>query len=102
MSRSALVGHGRICCKELSVTVRATVLCENTVFGIDGALAEHGWSAWLETPAGSFLFDTGSGRTLLNNVLLFSVPIHEARGILLSHHHNDHTGGLLEAVQHIR
>lgn len=83
-------------------TVRATVLCENTVFGIDGALAEHGWSAWLETPAGAFLFDTGSGRTLLNNALLFSVPLHEAQGVLLSHHHNDHTGGLLEAVQIIR
>ncbi|MFN8663174.1 MAG: MBL fold metallo-hydrolase [Thermomicrobiales bacterium] len=84
------------------MTVRATVVCENTVFGVDGALAEHGWSAWLETRSGSFLFDTGSGRTLLNNVLLFSVPIQEAQGILLSHHHNDHTGGLLEAVQLIR
>lgn len=84
------------------MTVSATILCENTVFGIDGALAEHGWSAWLETPAGPFLFDTGSGRTLLNNALLFGVPLHRARGILLSHHHNDHTGGLLEAVQHIR
>ena len=43
------------------MSVRVTVLCDNAVFGIDGVLAEHGWAAWLETPAGAFLFDTGSG-----------------------------------------
>lgn len=84
------------------MTVKVTVLCENTVFGIDGALAEHGWSAWLETSSGAFLFDTGSGRTLLNNAALFKVPLETAEGILRSHHHNDHTGGLLGTVEVMR
>jgi metal-dependent hydrolase (beta-lactamase superfamily II) len=84
------------------MAIRATILCENTAFGIDGALAEHGWSAWLETPAGALLFDTGSGRSLFNNAGLFAVPLETGGAILLRHHHNDHTGGLLEVVHVIR
>lgn len=84
------------------MAVRVRVLCENSVFGFDGVLAEHGWSAWIETSAGHFLFDTGSGRTLLNNAAMFNVPLDQAQGILISHHHNDHTGGLFETIQVIR
>lgn len=82
--------------------VKATVLVENSVQGNAGALAEHGWSVWLDTPAGPFLFDTGQGNTLRNNAGIFGVPLAEARAILLSHHHFDHTGGLLGAVQTVR
>ena len=46
--------------------IKATVLCENTVYGIRG-IAEHGWAVWLETLDGNFLFDTGLGKTLLLN-----------------------------------
>jgi 7,8-dihydropterin-6-yl-methyl-4-(beta-D-ribofuranosyl)aminobenzene 5'-phosphate synthase len=84
------------------MTVRATVLCENSVYGITDAVAEHGWSVWLETPAGAFLFDTGPGRSLRNNAGVLRVPLADARAILLSHHHRDHTGGLLVAVGAIR
>ena len=84
------------------MAVRAMVLCENSVFGTLGAVAEHGWSVWLETPSGAFLFDTGQGRALLNNAALFGLPLGEARAILLSHHHCDHTAGLLGAVQSMR
>lgn len=81
------------------MTVRATVLCENSVHGNMGALAEHGWSVWLETPAGTFLYDTGQERAFLVNAGHFRVPLGEAEGILISHHHTDHTGGLLNGVQ---
>src|SRR5688572_26378552 len=84
------------------MTIRATVLCENSVYGKGDAVAEHGWAVWLETPAGVFLFDTGRGHGLLPNADLFGIPIADARAILLSHHHNDHTGGLLSAVQAMR
>lgn len=82
--------------------VKATVLCENTVYGNDGALAEHGWSVWLETEAGPFLFDTGRGNTLLKNAAHFGIPLGDASAILLSHHHADHTGGLLDVVTVMR
>jgi 7,8-dihydropterin-6-yl-methyl-4-(beta-D-ribofuranosyl)aminobenzene 5'-phosphate synthase len=84
------------------MTVRAVVLCENSVYGNSGAVAEHGWSVWLETPAGAFLFDTGQGNTLLNNAVHFKIPLEEAQAILISHHHYDHTGGLLAAIRAIR
>src|SRR5215212_2235618 len=84
------------------MSVRATVLCENSVYGMDDAVAEHGWSVWLETPAGPFLFDTGRGHGLLNNADAFSIPLGAAQAILLSHHHNDHTGGLLDVVHAMR
>lgn len=80
------------------MTVRATILCENSVYGFSDAVAEHGWSVWLETPAGAFLFDAGPGGSLVPNASRFGIPLAHARAILLSHHHGDHTGGLLTAL----
>ena len=45
--------------------IRATVLCENCVFFSSGAIAEHGWSVYLETEQGNFLFDTGGGKAVI-------------------------------------
>ena len=84
------------------MTTRATVLTENSVFGNIGAVAEHGWSVWIETDEGAYLFDTGQGGAFLNNARLFGVPLSDAQAILISHHHADHTGGLLTAVETIR
>jgi 7,8-dihydropterin-6-yl-methyl-4-(beta-D-ribofuranosyl)aminobenzene 5'-phosphate synthase len=84
------------------MTLRATVLVENSVYGRPGALAEHGWSVWLETGDGAYLFDTGQGKALLNNADLFGIDLGAARGVLLSHHHYDHTGGLLSALGRMR
>lgn len=83
------------------MVVRATVLCENSVYGLVEVMAEHGWSVWLETPAGAFLFDTGPGRSLNPNAERLGVPLAEAQAILLSHHHGDHTGGLLNALRSV-
>lgn len=83
------------------MSVKATVLCENSVYGLRGAVAEHGWSVWLETPAGKYLFDTGWSGAMLTNAEVLSVPLDEAEAVLLSHHHADHTGGLLATVGHI-
>ncbi len=84
------------------MTIKATVLVENSVFGNLGAVAEHGWSVWLETPAGRFLFDTGQGDALHRNAAVLGIPLSDAKAILVSHHHIDHTGGLLGAVRTLR
>lgn len=81
---------------------RVAVLCENAVYGNIGAIGEHGWSVWLETPRGEFLFDTGQGKGLLNNAAYFNIAPAAARGVLISHHHSDHTGGLLDAMKAMR
>lgn len=80
------------------MSLRATVLCENSVFSNLGAIAEHGWSVFLETDRGNFLFDTGQGLGLLNNARVFKKDLSSISGIILSHHHCDHTGGLLDAL----
>ncbi|MFZ7103931.1 MAG: MBL fold metallo-hydrolase [Peptococcaceae bacterium] len=81
------------------MTVKATVLCENSVFSNLGAIAEHGWAVFLETDQGNYLFDTGQGKALLNNAGVFKKDLSTIKGIILSHHHIDHTGGLLAAVK---
>lgn len=81
------------------MSVRATVLCENAVYGNIGAIGEHGWSVWLETPGGKYLFDTGQGKGLLNNAAFFQKDLSAAKAVLISHHHSDHTGGLIDAME---
>ena len=81
------------------MSIKATVLSENSVFSNLGAIAEHGWAVFLETEHGNFLFDTGQGKALLNNAKVFRKDLSSIKGIILSHHHIDHTGGLLDAVK---
>ncbi len=72
---------------------RITIICENSV-SIKGGLGEHGFSAYLETERGNFLFDTGRGNALIPNLLTFDKDPLSIQKIFLSHGHHDHTGGL--------
>ncbi|RPJ42607.1 MAG: MBL fold metallo-hydrolase [Deltaproteobacteria bacterium] len=72
---------------------RITIVCENTA-SIQGGLGEHGFSAYLETERGKFLFDTGRGISLIPNLLTFGKDPLAIQKIILSHGHHDHTGGL--------
>jgi len=73
--------------------VRVTILCENLIGRTMGA-GEHGFSAFIETDQGNYLFDTGGGRTVGENSLTFNKDVKTVKRIFLSHGHNDHTGGL--------
>lgn len=46
------------------MTVRITILSENLIGRAMGA-GEHGFSAFIETDEGNYLFDTGGGRTVV-------------------------------------
>lgn len=78
--------------------LKLTVLCENSVRDI-GPLAEHGWSVLIETIQGKYLFDTGGGLTLEHNSRYYKKDLSGLDGILLSHHHIDHSGGLAAALK---
>lgn len=82
--------------------IRATVLCENSVFFSEGAIAEHGWSVFIETEEGNLLLDTGQGLGIINNARVLDKDLSTLKGIVLSHHHYDHTGGLKSVLESIK
>jgi 7,8-dihydropterin-6-yl-methyl-4-(beta-D-ribofuranosyl)aminobenzene 5'-phosphate synthase len=75
---------------------RITILCENSVGPISGTLGEHGFAALIETAgAAPILFDTGQGATLLHNACRMNRDLSPVAGVVVSHGHYDHAGGLL-------
>jgi 7,8-dihydropterin-6-yl-methyl-4-(beta-D-ribofuranosyl)aminobenzene 5'-phosphate synthase len=77
---------------------RITILCENLVGRLVGS-GEHGFSALIETDQGSYLFDTGSGHSVVSNSLILNKDLRSIQKIFLSHGHYDHTGGLPEVLK---
>jgi 7,8-dihydropterin-6-yl-methyl-4-(beta-D-ribofuranosyl)aminobenzene 5'-phosphate synthase len=77
---------------------RITILCENSVGRLVGS-GEHGFSAFIETDQGNYLFDTGSGHSIVSNSLALSKDLRTVNKIFLSHGHHDHTGGLPEVLK---
>ena len=77
---------------------RITILCENLVGRLVGS-GEHGFSAFIETDKGNYLFDTGSGRSIVPNSLALNKDLKSIQKIFLSHGHYDHTGGLPEVLK---
>ncbi len=78
--------------------MKVTILCENTV-GRRIGLGEHGFSAFIETDRGNYLFDTGRGYSVVKNSLELNKDLRTIRKIFLSHGHYDHTGGLPEVLR---
>lgn len=71
-----------------------TVLIEETAGGPPGMLAEHGISLWVETADRRLIYDTGQSGAVVSNAALLGAPLRQADAVVLSHGHNDHTGGL--------
>jgi 7,8-dihydropterin-6-yl-methyl-4-(beta-D-ribofuranosyl)aminobenzene 5'-phosphate synthase len=60
---------------------------------------EHGFSAFIETDKGNYLFDTGNGHSIVANSLILNKDLRSIQKIFLSHGHYDHTGGLPEVLK---
>ena len=60
----------------------------------EGFVAEHGLSLLIEHGKERILFDTGAGVALRPNAAKLGVDLDGVTRIVLSHSHNDHTGGL--------
>jgi 7,8-dihydropterin-6-yl-methyl-4-(beta-D-ribofuranosyl)aminobenzene 5'-phosphate synthase len=72
---------------------RITVLVDDTGSGY-GLLVEHGLSFWIERGEKKILFDTGQSALLCENARRLGIQLDSTDGIVLSHGHYDHTGGL--------
>jgi 7,8-dihydropterin-6-yl-methyl-4-(beta-D-ribofuranosyl)aminobenzene 5'-phosphate synthase len=56
--------------------------------------SEHGLSLWLEHQGRNLLYDTGVGKNLLPNLKALGLDPALLDGVVLSHGHYDHVGGL--------
>lgn len=79
--------------------VRLTILSENTVAPAPDILGEHGFSVLIERGDDCFLFDTGQGHCLLHNASCLKKDLRTICGIILSHGHFDHTGGVAQVLR---
>ncbi len=77
----------------MGLNLKMTILVENTVYK-QGLLAEHGLSIYLEFGRKKYLFDSGQGMVLKHNAEELDIAFYELDGLILSHGHYDHTGGI--------
>lgn len=83
------------------MTLHLAIVCENTVGRPISACGEHGFSCLVRTDGGTWLFDTGSGETLLGNFDALEIDPSQIDAVILSHGHYDHSGGLLPFLQKV-
>lgn len=76
-----------------------TVVCENGAGPVPGILGEHGLSVLIEQEGETLLFDTGQGKSILNNLECLKKDPGSLGAIALSHGHYDHTGGLKQVLK---
>ena len=81
-----------------NMSVKITILCENSVKLSSNYIGEHGFSCLIETEDNVFLFDTGQGLGVLHNALALKKNLKGVDGIVLSHGHWDHAGGLEQVL----
>lgn len=79
-------------------SVELTMLVENEARG-RSIISEHGLSYWLKTDNGALLFDCGQGAAILPNAETLGIDLSEAKHVVLSHGHYDHTGGLPKVLE---
>lgn len=64
---------------------------------------EHGYAMWIAAPGGQVLLDTGgSGDVLLHNLGVLGLDPEWLDALVLSHGHDDHTGGLAALLSTLR
>jgi 7,8-dihydropterin-6-yl-methyl-4-(beta-D-ribofuranosyl)aminobenzene 5'-phosphate synthase len=81
--------------------LQISTLCENSVTAVN-FLGEWGLSVLISIgDQYKLLFDTGHGRTILHNADVLGINLSDIEGIVLSHGHNDHTGGLKSVLERI-
>lgn len=83
--------------------VRMVTLCENTTTN-PFTLAEWGLSIHIEAGEERILYDTGAGAKgiITHNADVLGVDLTAVHEIVLSHGHQDHTGGLKDVLMRIK
>lgn len=74
--------------------MKATVLVDNYTLIDRYYFGEPGFSMWIEDGDRRILFDTGYSGIFMKNAELLGIDLGETTDVVLSHGHDDHTGGL--------
>lgn len=81
--------------------LKITVLVEDTA-PKEPFFGEHGLSLLIEADGKNILLDTGfSGDALLHNAKTLNIDLHAIDAFVLSHPHDDHSGGMEKVSQYI-
>lgn len=80
-----------------SQNTKVKILVENRV-AKENLLAEHGLSFLISYREKNYLFDTGQGLVLINNMKNLGIKVADIDGVILSHGHYDHGNGLQEIL----
>ncbi len=75
--------------------MKLTALMENAAARPDCA-AEHGLSVLIETARHTVLFDAGASAGFARNAEILGADLRRVEAAVLSHGHNDHSGGMKE------
>lgn len=74
--------------------MKLTVLMDNTTIIDQPYIGESGLSFLIETEDETVIFDTGWTPLFLSNARKMRIDLTKASAVVISHGHNDHTGGL--------
>jgi len=86
-STGAAASHGQV--RALKITILSTMLA-------DRGIGEWGFAALVEADGNRLLVDTGARpQTVLANARELKVDLSNVKDVILTHNHEDHTGGLL-------
>lgn len=90
-------GTNDVPAKVVKVTVLSTMLADHEGIG------EWGFAAIVDVDGLRILYDTGARKeTVLRNAEELKVDLTDVSDVILSHHHGDHTGGLMTLRQALR
>lgn len=74
--------------------MKLTVLVDNNLYPGHRHVGEHGFSCHIEDGSHSILFDTGYSDIFMRNAANMDIDLNGLTDVVLSHGHDDHTGGL--------
>ena len=82
--------------------MKLKVLVDNNTFIDEYYLGEPAVSYYIEDENKKFLFDTGYSNIFIKNAESMDVDLEDINKIILSHGHNDHTGGLKYLISQLK
>ncbi len=80
--------------------IKITTLIENSLKDNNSLSCEHGLSLYIQVDGRNILFDTGQSGEFIKNAEKLNIDLRHIDYLVLSHGHDDHTGGFTAFYKH--